>query len=73
MPPKKSTRATTPSILEAIPVVVLGNIDELAPTSLSEPDSLSQTLLPIEPESFEYCDPNPDPFHDTIPISSQAE
>jgi hypothetical protein len=44
----------TPSILEAMPVVVLGDIDELAPTSLSEPDTLSETLLPIDPKSFEY-------------------
>lgn len=73
MPPKKSARVKTPSILEATPVVILGDIDELAPTSLSEPDTLSETLLPIEPESFEYYDPNPDPFDDPIPIPSQVE
>jgi hypothetical protein len=56
-----------------MPVVVLGDIDELAPTSLSEPETLSETLLPIEPKSFEYYDPNPDPFDDPIPIPSQVE
>jgi hypothetical protein len=56
-----------------MPVVILGDIDELAPTSLSEPDTLLETLLPIEPESFEYYDPNPDPFDDLIPIPSQVE